>query len=269
MVGEDPYLWFLGTAAATVAGWTLGRWLGRGSAAAGRCGIAGGLLLILAWAWLIRHPSAAVLVLSARALSRIEGIGGVPIFMFVLGIAWTRSRVPRQRHVIAWAITLGAIHLVNGGRWLLEETPSAVMGQTVSPLITRQSQDYSCVAAACATALNMLGHPSTEAQMAELTHTRAGRGATIIRAFDGLNQRLAGSSIRPQLLEPSLTELARLPLPALTPLQFESARQHMVVVTRVGPRGVWIMDPMEGYLYFGYDELGAVYRDQAIVFHHR
>ena len=269
MGSDAPHLWFLGMGVATAAGWALGYRLGRGSPTTGRLGIAGGLVLILGWAWLIRHPSVAVTVVPAHVLSRVEGIGGVPIFMLVLGIAWARSRVPRQRHVIAWAITLGAIHLVNGGRWLLQETPTAVMGQTVSPVLTRQSQDYTCVPAACATALNMLGHPSTEAQMGELTLTRAGTGATMIRAFDGLTRRLAETDLRPLLLEPALEELRHLPLPALTPLQFEPSRQHMVVLTRADTHGMWLMDPMEGYLYFDYQELRAYFRNQVIVFEQR
>jgi ABC-type bacteriocin/lantibiotic exporter with double-glycine peptidase domain len=140
------------------------------------------------------------------------------------------------------------------------------MGQTVEPYDIRQSQDYSCVPAACATALNLLGLPSTEMQMAELTQTRPGTGATLIRALDGLDRRLMGTGWRAVLLEPSVGELERLPLPALTPLQFEASRQHMVVVSRFAYDGVWVMDPMDGYTYFSREEFEAAYRRRVIVF---
>ena len=266
-MGNDvSHLWFIGIAALTAAAWMLGLRIGRRSAWTGRCGIVVGLLLILLWAWLIRHPATAVRVVPLPILSRVEGVGGVPIFMLILGIAWARSRVARQRHVIAWAIMLGAIHFVNGGRWLLQETPAAVMGQTVSTSFTRQSQDYSCVPAACATALNLLGHPSTEAQMARLTLTRPGTGATIIRALDGLTRRLAESDLQPVLIEPTLAELRHLPLPALTPLQFEPSRRHMVVISQIDRDGAWVMDPVEGYLYLKRSELQESFRQQVIVF---
>ncbi len=270
MQQDFSYLWFLGVGVLTAAGWVLGLRIGRRcSHTRGRCAIVAGLVLIMLWAWLIRHPAWAVQVIPVRVLSRVEGIGGVPIFMCVLGIAWGRSVLPRQRHVITWAIMLGAIHFVNGGRWLLQETPSAVMGQTVEARLTRQSQDYSCVPAACATVLNLLNLPSTEVQMAELTLTRPGSGATIVRALDGLEQRLAQTRWRAHLLEPDLEDLARLPLPAITPLQFEPSRRHMVVITQIDTAGIWLMDPSEGYLYFSIEEFRPVFRHQVIVFRPR
>lgn len=266
MSGSASVSWFVGIALFTVLAWLVGVRLGRGSAWTGRTTIAVGVALMLGWGWLIRHPATAVSVFPVNVLSQIEGVGGVPLFMLILGAAWARSQVPRQRVVIAWAMTFGAIYFVNGGMWMLQKTPTAVMGQSVYPDDIRQSQDYSCVPAACATALNLLDVPSTERQMAELTQTRPGTGATIIRALDGLERRLQGGRLRPVLLEPTLTELRHLPMPALTPLQFEPTRRHMVVLTKVTDRGVWIMDPMEGYLYFIHEEFNQKFRNQVIVF---
>jgi len=258
--------WFIGIALFAALAWTIGVRLGQGPAWVARCSYVVSVGLMLGWGWLIRHPSVAVNMIPVHFLSRIEGVGGVPLFMLVLGVAWARSKVPRQRHVISWAMMLGAIYFVNGGMWLLQETPSSVMGQTVSPSGTRQSQDYSCVPAACATALNLLNIPTTEAQMAELTQVRPGTGATLIRAFDGLSQRLADRAIQPVLLEPTWDQLKRMPMPALTPVQYEPGRRHMVVISRILPDGVWIMDPVEGYMYLTTSAFVEVYRDQVIVF---
>lgn len=270
MGGSASVYWFIGLAAFAILAWGAGVRLGRGPTWVARCSLLTGIGLILGWAWLIRHPSVAVHVFPVSVLSRIEGVGGVPMFMLILGVAWARARVPRQRHVIAWSMMLGAIYFVNGGLWMLQETPSAVMGQTVSANDIRQSQDYSCVPAACATALNLMHIPSTEAQMAGLTNVRPGTGATIIRALDGLNQRLRGMDVQPILLEPTTwRELRSVPLPALTPLQFESTRRHMVVISRMTTDGVWIMDPVEGYIHFNEHAFMAVYRNQLISFQGR
>ncbi|MBB6431325.1 cysteine peptidase family C39 domain-containing protein [Algisphaera agarilytica] len=266
MSGTESVIWFIGIALFTVFAWWGGVCLGRGHAWVGRLTIVAGIGLILAWGWLIRHPATAVSLIPVGILSRIEGVGGVPLFMMVLGAAWARCEVARQRVVIGWAMMFGAIYFVNGGMWMLQETPASVMGQTVSAHDIRQSQDYSCVPAACATALNLLEIPSTEKEMAELTQTRPGTGATMIRALDGLERRLRGGELRPILSAPRYEELSDLPMPLLTPLQFEATRQHMVVIVKVTDDGVWFMDPMDGYQYFVHEEFSRLYRNQVIEF---
>lgn len=258
--------WFIGLAIFAALSWGVGFRLGSGPVWRTWASLALGIGLILGWAWLIRHPSVAVHVIPVGVLSRIEGVGGVPIFMLILGVAWARCSVPRQRHVVAWGMMLGAIYYVNGGMWLLQETPTAVMGQTITDADFRQTQDYTCVPAACATALNMMGVPSTEAQMAELTQTRPGTGATIIRALDGLNHRLNNTGIAPVLLEPDWEILRGMDTPMLTPLQFESTRRHMVVISSITQSGVWVMDPVEGFMHFSPPAFLDVYRNQVIAF---
>ncbi|MEM8738623.1 MAG: cysteine peptidase family C39 domain-containing protein [Planctomycetota bacterium] len=266
MAAHASVAWFVVIAGCSAALWVLGSRIGRGPARLARWVIAGGVATILGWGWLIHHPAAAVRVIPVSLLSRIEGVGGVPIFMLVLGVAWARCQRPRQRVVVGWAMTLGTIYFIHGGAWMLQTTPSTVMGQTVHPHVTRQTQDYSCVPAACATALNLLGFPSTEAQMAELTQTRPGTGSTMIRAVGGLDRRLRHAAFRPVLLDTPAAELDTLPLPALTPLQFEPTRLHMVVISRVTPDGVWIMDPTDGYLFLTNHQFEHVYRRQVIAF---
>lgn len=266
MNGSVSVNWFVGIALFTVLAWLVGVRLGRGSAWAGRLTIGLGVVMMIGWGWLIRHPATAVHFIPVGLLSWIEGVGGVPLFMLILGAAWARSRLPRQRLLIGWAMMFGAIYFVNGGMWMLQSTPTAVMGQTVEPYEIRQTQDYSCVPAACATALNLLGVSSTEREMAELTQTRPGTGATMIRALDGLEHRLRGGPLRPVLLEPTFDELKALPLPALTPLQFEPTRRHMVVISRITSTGIWIMDPMDGYQYFTHHAFRDIYCDQVIIF---
>ena len=129
-----------------------------------------------------------------------------------------------------------------------------------------QSQDFSCVPAACATALNRIGLPTDEATMARLTRTRAGTGSTLLRAMEGLRQRLQGSDRRVVLVAPSYEELERLPMPALTPLQFEPVRRHMVAVIDVDKQGVRLIDPMRGELAMSRASFMRAFRRQVLIF---
>jgi len=243
--------------------------VGRGALGAVRASVGAAVAWMLAWAWLVHHPDVALKFIPVELLSRIEGFGGVPAFMFLLGVLWSRTRLSRQRVVVVWAAAFGGIYFVNGGLWLLQDTPTSVMGHTYADATTGvvlQTQDYSCVPASCATALNLLGLPSTEAQMARLTDTRPGTGATVLRALRGLNKRLDGSPLRARLLALTAQGVQHLKLPALTPLQHERTRRHMVVILACNDRGVWLMDPMTGLDQMDIEAFRSVFVGQVIVF---
>mgnify|MGYP002626582343 FL=1 len=52
----------------------------------------------------------------------------------------------------------------------------------------------------------------------------------------------------------------------LTALHLESARQHMVAITAVDARGVWVADPAAGLLKMGHAEFARHFSGQVIVF---
>ena len=129
-----------------------------------------------------------------------------------------------------------------------------------------QSQDYSCVPASCATALNLMGVPSTEAQLATMTDTRPGTGATVLRALRGLNMRLEGLPLRAHLLEISYQDAQDIDSPALTALQYEPGRMHMVVLLGSRRGGVWVMDPVSGIIRMTPESFKGVFTGEVIVF---
>ncbi len=259
--------WFIAILGVSALSLMLGLHLGRGPKSHGRIGLIIGVVLLGLWAWLMKNPAVALEIIPLQVLSRIEGTAAVPVFFAVVGIAWSRSRLSRQRRLVAWAFVLGAIYLIQGGAWMLQSTPSVGFAQTIKrDQPVRQSQEYSCVPAACATALNILGYYTTEAEMARLTYTRPGTGSTIIRAMDGLSRRLAGSGYEVKLLQPSYEELRRLPMPALTPLQLESTRRHMVTILSVDPDWVEFSDPVEGEMSLPRDVFEHYYVGQVLVF---
>ncbi len=271
----DDVCWFFIAVMLSVAGWLAGRRAGVAGERPARLVAVVAVVLLVAWTWLLRHPSVSVTLLPVSLLARIEGIGSVPLFTLILGACWERARVPRQRLVIGWAAALGLAYLVNGGGWLLQRTPEAAFASAAGPAagtgmaLVFQSQDFSCVPAACATLLNAWGEPSSEAEMARLTRTRIGTGSTTLRALDGLANRLHGTKLRPVLLEVDIDDLARLPFPLLTPLQYEASRQHMVAIERPHAEGFVVLDPVDGTYWVERDRLEAAFTGRVIVIERR
>jgi len=260
--------WFILIALLALLGFVAGRWAGRGTGHVWRsvAWVSVALVLLGAWTWLRHRPDVAVQVFPANILSYLEGVGGTPVFMFILGIAWARSAIPRQRRVVALGVAMGVFYFINGGFWMLQVTPQKGFAQTLRGNVVMQSQDFSCVPAACATALNVLGIPTTESEMAELTRTRPGTGATLIRAVDGLERRLDGTGWNVELITAEYKQFRTLPLPALTPLQFESSRRHMVTVLKVGRHGVLVADPTEGTVWMPSEDFERVFTGELILF---
>ena len=266
---EANTCWFLSAILFTGLAGITGLAAGRGRAGTARAAGLAGIAWMLGWAWLVHHPDVAVQFLSVEVLSRVEGFGGVPAFMLMLGVLWSRTLRSRQRMLVVWAAVFGGIYFVNGGLWLIQDTPTAVLGHAApgnAGALVLQSQDYSCVPASCATALNLLGRPSSEAQMARLTDTRPGTGATTLRALRGLNARLAQTPLRARLLVGSFEQIRVVDLPALTPLQYESTRRHMVVILDWTADGVWLMDPMAGLYEISIEDFRTLFVGQVIVF---
>jgi predicted double-glycine peptidase len=200
-------------------------------------------------------------------LRHTEGVGAVPLFMIVIGVAWSRARRPRQRRMTALAACFGAVYFVQGSMWMLQSTPTAVLGATPGSRVVMQSQDFTCVPASCATALNHLGIRSTEAEMAALTDARPGTGSTMIRAMHGLRHRLAGTGISLDLVQPDYDQLRSLHPPLLTPLRLDPRQMHMVVILSVHHDFVRIADPQEGVIYLTRQEFNEVYTGQVLCFH--
>ncbi|QQE11666.1 hypothetical protein JD969_19625 [Planctomycetota bacterium] len=263
--------WFLVTAIAAVIGWAIGIHLGKHeNPSVSRVGIILGIVLLGTWVWLVRNPSVAVHVIPVGILSRVEGVGAVPVFMLVIGIAWGKSKVTRQKYVAGWACVLGMLYFLHGGIWMLQTTPSQSLANEVDQSgYVRQTQYYSCVPAACASAMNILGYPTTEAEMGILTDTRPGTGATMLRAMDGLRKRLDGTLYSVELVAPDYDQLKMLPMPAVAPLKFEATMQHMVTLLSVTDNMVKMADPSDGILMLSRDEFEDYYRQQVLVFKHK
>lgn len=224
------------------------------------------MVLLAAWSLLQRNPALATSLLPVTLLAHVEGLGGVPWFMAILGLAWSVSDKTRERRMVALAAVLGGAFFVHNGAWMLQSTPEASMASQMGVTPVMQSKDYSCVPAACATALNSLGVFTSEAEMARLTFTREGIGSTSLRAMLGLKQRLDGSDFQARFVRASTKELAAMSLPIVLPLRYESTRVHMVTVLGFGRYTVDVADPVLGRYALNREMFDSLYGGQAIVF---
>lgn len=260
-------LWFMLIAAILPAAWFAGRACGRIKDTLRRSFVLGvAFAMLIGWAVLIKHPALAVQIIPLKALSRLEGIAAAPVFLFMLGVGWHMAVLKRQRAVMIVGMLLGAAYFVQGGLWMMRPTPTNAFEEQSGHLIVHQTQDYSCVPAASATALRLMGLSTTEAEMAELTETRAGSGATLIRALNGLNTRLKHTGITPELLEADYDMLMSIEPPMLTPLQYETVRLHMVTIIEVREDVILIADPQYGLEFVSRRNFEEIYRGQVIAF---
>ena len=259
-------IWFLCQALLGVAMLLLGWRLGRARVAMARAGLGAGLAWLCGWAWLLRRPDVALEVIPLDVLSHTEGTGALPGFMLIIGVLWSRCTAVRQRRTVAAAVLLGIVYFFNGGFWMIQSSPRETLGKSRGPGPVMQTQDFSCVPAACATALTMMGIPTDEAEMADLTQTRAGTGATVVRALQGLEHKVVGSGYRVSLVRPAPNHLDILPTPALTPITAAATQKHMVVLLRANEHSVRIIDPQYGEMEMDREEFDAVYTSQVIIF---
>jgi len=241
----------------------LAAWAGWRCASTGRRGVRCVLLiagpLMFGWLWLLQRPTVAIELLPVALLPYLEGTAAAPMFMLILGVAWAHSKTRRQRRLVLLAAGVGAFYLLQGGLWMLQPTPAPVLGQERETGLVRQSQSYACVPAACATLLNFHGMPTSEAEMADLTHTRAGAGSTMIRALAGLRARLHAHPLQPSLHQLSLDELRHIDRPLLATIRGGPTFSHMVVIHRVFRDSVLIADPADGWLLLSQDEFETMW----------
>jgi predicted double-glycine peptidase len=224
------------------------------------------LLMLAGWSILQRNPALATSLLPLTLLAHLEGLGGVPWFMAILGLAWAVTEKASQRRTLVLAATLGGVFFLHNGVWMLKSTPEATFASETGLTPVMQSREYSCVPAACATALNSLGVVTSEAEMARLTLTREGSGSTSLRAMLGLSRRLSGSEFQARFVRASPAMLEAMPLPIVLPLRYEATRCHMVTVLGFGKLTVDIADPVLGRYSLNREVFANLYGGHAIVF---
>ncbi|MCX5660246.1 MAG: cysteine peptidase family C39 domain-containing protein [Planctomycetota bacterium] len=255
----------------SIAAFFAGRWAGRNRRAAGPLVVTVSLSLLCAWGWLQWNPATLVRLLPLALLSNIEGVAGAPLVALILGVAWSRSRVTRQRAVVLAGAGVCFLYFIHGGFWMLQTTPASAFADQTHPRLSpvMQTQDFSCGPAAGATALRRLGIWTTEAELAELVQARPGSGTTMIRMLNGLSHRLESTNWEPRLVQPDWKGLKRQTMPALALTRPQSTRGHIIAIIAIRGEAALIADPVDGPMWLSQDQFMEIYAGEAIVFGRR
>jgi len=265
---ETSVGWFVALGSLSILALSVGRWLGVGPTRRAWLGMVGGVLSLGLWGWLANEPAVALRAIPSGMLCYLEGTAAVPMFMLVIGIIWSRSVTVKQKRVAAFGSVIGGLFFLHSALWMLQPLHETTLANSIERRMVMQSTDYSCVPAACATVMNYMGLPTTEAEMARLTETRPMTGSTFIRAVDGLTDRLVGTNIKPELVDPTPEQLTVLPTPLITAIHPDSSSRfsHMVVVFGANDKKVWLGDPNVGLCTMPRVEFDSAYTGQAIIF---
>jgi predicted double-glycine peptidase len=158
-------------------------------------------------------------------------------FQAVNGAAW-------KRPLVLTAALLLFVRTADAGR--VTARPPELDGTVNDSAICLQTSSYSCGAAAATSFLYYYGVRATEKEMAELCVTRSGgpglAGTSEAGLMRGLRRKLAG---RYDILI-ARTVYDDLPTPALVPLEVYPGVGHCVMVWRVDPELVYLLDPRSG-----------------------
>lgn len=260
--------WFLFLALSCVAAYRAGLCAGRiGHAPARRVLLTVCVAALVAWTWLANHPAYASEFIGPNILQYFEGTIAAPISLLLLGFAWRRCDSRRQRVFVSVGVIACALFFIHGSLWMLQTTRPEDYSTFNRAGVVRQSQRFSCVPAACATALNRIGVPTTEAEMAALTQTRWGTGATLVRALAGVNERLVNTGYRAAIEHAGWERLAQGDSPAIVLMRYETPRYHMATILTIKPNVVLVADPAQGMMWLSRAQFEEAYTGNAIVIH--
>lgn len=229
--------------------------------------IALSVIVLIGWTWLVNHPSLASRFIDADVLKYLEGTASAGPALVLLGAASRRATSQRQRAFVVTGVIACSAFFLYGSAWMLQSTRPEDFSTFNRAGVVRQSQRFSCVPAACATALNRIGVPTTEAEMAQLTQTRWGTGATLVRALSGVNQRLASTSYHATIEQADWRRLCDADGPSIVLMRFESPRYHMATVLAAKPHVVLLADPAQGMMWLSREQFEESYTGSAILIH--
>jgi predicted double-glycine peptidase len=149
-----------------------------------------------------------------------------------------------KRDVLLIAAGLLLLHCAAVG-WVMGR-PSDLMGTVRPDGVCLQTSGYSCSAAAAASLLHLYGVAATEREMAELCVTcnggLGGGGTTHSGILRGLRIKL-GDAKRVRVARPTYETL---PQPSMVGMKLSPTLTHSILVLRVTPTEVSVMDPLHG-----------------------
>jgi hypothetical protein len=229
------------------------------------------------WAWKLMPYAGTDLVFWTNVT-----LEGAAVLCAVLWCC-VSSRRERRRAGLLFAPLLGVA--LWSYAWYFEPLPPGVKGRADASGLCLQSTVDSCSAAAAVMLLHRHGIAATEAEMAALCLTRAGKGTCAPGLYRGLALKAATQQLRPQVVSPSQPEALRsLHQPAIITVGLKSntppniaakmegygwniGSRHTVVVLGTDAAGRWIeiADPSNGKERWPTEELAHLWDGNALI----
>ena len=202
----------------------------------------------------------------------------------LLALLWkTATEKPQRARVCLFGAPLLAVSLWSYA-WYFEPLPEGLDGRADAAGLCLQSSEDTCSAAAAVMLLHRYGIASTEAEMACLCLTRAGKGTTPLGLFHGLAVKAGPGGLRPRLIQigaPNRLRLLKAPaiigvgLRADTPAPVAArmrsygwsfTARHSVLILSADADGKWIQvaDPTNGRERWPTDDLNYLWDGSAL-----
>lgn len=235
---------------------------------AAACALA--FVAMLLWPAMRFFPAAFVSILGAPMVACTELTGLAIPAALLFGVAAHHVPRPSDRRAIRLLLVIAGAYFISAGWWMVGPVLGVGGVPDLGPMRMRgrvcmQSTDYTCVAASMVTALRARGIDATETEMARLSRTQVGRGATDSRALWALQTKLRGTGLTARYASLDRAGLIAAPKPCLVQLDWGFFLSHMVPVMAADDEGVTLGDPLEGERRMAWAVFGREWKGQAIV----
>lgn len=142
---------------------------------------------------------------------------------------------------------VAALYFFEAGWWMLAPLSGGLGTTNVDAHgVCRQSTGYTCAAASMVTMLRARDLPADEVELARLSYTQVGGGATDSRVLWALERKLAATALRPRCQRLDLAGLIAASKPCLVQLDWGYFTSHMVPVLEASSTRVLLGDPLSG-----------------------
>jgi predicted double-glycine peptidase len=264
-------LWLIaGLAAAT--GWFMGSFSRKTASiiAAATC------LFLVAGTYLSMHPTLLPSAIMYPALLKLYESWFAPPALLILALTFRQSQRGNTRVRFSPLATsaFGAAVLITASVMLLQRHYAfeSVAQDLRRPRVdrngvVRQSTNYTCAAAACATLLRRLDvePDASERELAPICGTRRNDGAPSLGMAVALNSIAAPKGWNVRLMMPDWDELCRMKMPVVVSVKYSAKRNHALVVCDVNPkRGVLVADPSHGLYWESAETFKRKFNHEAV-----
>ncbi|MFN7020525.1 MAG: cysteine peptidase family C39 domain-containing protein [Phycisphaerales bacterium] len=205
------------------------------------------LAAMLLWPLMRVFPVEPIDLLGAPTVACIELTGLAIPAVLLFAIAARHMPKKSDGRAILLLTAVAGVYFVKAGWWMLAPVSGGLGPTNVDAHgVCRQSTGYTCAAASMVTMLRARDIPADETEMARLSYTQVGGGATDSRVLWALERKLAATELRPRYQRLDLAGLIAASKPCLVQLDWGYFTSHMVPVLSATEQTVVIGDPLIG-----------------------